>query len=105
MLLSPARPFPDFGDDAPAFAAGDEDDDVDGAGDEALRRRGARLHAKVFKPHQRIGRGIGVQRQEPAGMAGVPGLEHFKRCAIAHFADDDAIGAKPQCHLHQIAHG
>ena len=37
-------------------------------------------------------------------MARVPCLEHFERRAIAHFADNDAIGPKAQCHLHQVAH-
>ena len=38
-------------------------------------------------------------------MTCVPSFEDFERCAVAHFADDNAIRAKPERHLHKIAHG
>ena len=74
----------------------------------AIRRLGGVARASMQRSSrrsERVGGGIGVQRQKPAGMAGVPGFQHFERCAIAHFADDDAVGPKAQCHLHEIAHG
>ena len=37
-----------------------------------------------------------MQCGDPAGVAGVPGLEHVERFRTTHLADDDAIGAQTQ---------
>ena len=37
-----------------------------------------------------------MQRADPAGMAGAPGLEEIERLGAAHLADRDAVGPQPQ---------
>jgi hypothetical protein len=51
---------------------------------------------------QRADRGAGVDRPDPAGMAGPPGLEEVEGLGAAHVADRNAIGPAPQRRAHQI---
>ena len=39
--------------------------------------------------------GVSVQRGDPAGMAGIPGLEHLKGFRPPDFADNDPVRPEP----------
>ena len=94
----------DLRDSTLEAASGDEDDDVDGLGDEPARDRDHRLLDETLDPVERGDRTIGVDGGDAAGMARVPGLEHVERFGTADLADDDTIGAQAQRRADKIGH-
>ena len=89
--------------DAPASRrARDEHDETHRRGDQALRARRLRLKAEVFEAAHRILRRICMQREEPARMPGVPGLQHIERRPVPDLADNDPVGPQAQRDLYEI---
>ena len=54
---------------------------------------------------ERAQRTIGVDRCDPAGVAGVPGLQHVKRFGPANLAHDDPVGAQAKGRADEVGRG
>src|SRR5690606_16311183 len=98
----------DLHDAAAAVAeAADLHDHVDGARD--LLADG--LHGELDAGHEHhrleaghgVAGGVGVQRGQRPGVAGVHGLEHVERLATTALTDHDAVGPHAQGRAHQVA--
>ena len=87
----------------PAPGFDDADDEVDGFGDGALRRRGRCLGHEIFEADEAGARVIGVKGGDAARMAGVPGFQEIERFSASHLADKDTVGTKPQGGSEQAA--
>ena len=89
-------------DAAPAAGPAHEEDDVHGFRDQIVRRACRRFEGELFKAFERTMRGVGVQRRDPAGMAGVPGFQEIERFGPADFADNDAVRAQAKCRADEL---
>ena len=68
------------------------------AADLRHERAGRRVHDlldELAEPIEHRARVVGVDGGDAAWMARVPGLEEFQGRAVAHLADQDAVGTKP----------
>ena len=82
-------------DAAAELGLGDANDEVNGFGDGALRRRWRGFGNEVFEACQARTRIIGVKGCDAARMARVPGFQKIERLGSSHFTYEDAIGTKP----------
>jgi hypothetical protein len=57
---------------------------------------------QLLHPPERTDRAAGVDRPDPAGVAGPPGLEEIKRLGAAHFANRNPVRAKAKAGTDQI---
>src|SRR3546814_21127661 len=81
-----------------------EHDEVDGLGDQAPGNGDDIFRDELFDAVKRGPSAVGMDGRDPAGMPGIPGLEHVEGFAAPHFADDDAVGTETQGGAHQISH-
>ena len=83
-------------------APGDEDDQVDGLGDQTAWYGDDGFLDELLDAVEGGARRIGVNRGDAAGMAGVPCLQHVEGFRAPDFADDDAVGPEPQRRAYEI---
>ena len=91
-----------FGQATLGAPSGQNGDQVYGFCDQRARNCHHRLLDQLFEPPQCADRGPGVDRADPARMAGAPGLEQVQRFGAAHLADGDAIRPQPQRRAYEI---
>src|SRR5216683_3285587 len=92
-IRSKAGQLGDGFDAASRSATANEHDEIDRFRDEAPRHGDDGLLYELLQPINRRTRGVRVDRRKPAGMPGVPCLQHVERFRAADLADDDAIWA------------
>ena len=69
--------------------------ELDGLRDERARRGVHDLLDELAEPVEHRARVVRVDGGDAARVARVPGLEELEGRAVAHFADQDAVGPKP----------
>ena len=57
---------------------------------------------QLLHPPERTDRTSGMDRPDPARVAGAPGLEEVKRLGAAHFANRNPVWAKAKAGTDQI---
>jgi len=84
--------------DQPPFgaAARQDRDEIDGLRNEGAWHGDDRFLNELFESPQRANGGPGMDRADPARMAGAPGFQQIQRLGAADFAHRDAIGPQPQ---------
>ena len=80
----------------------EERHDVDRLNDQVARHGDDGLLHKLLQPQEPSRRRVGVHGGDAARVACVPGLEHVESFWAAHFADDDAVGSRPERRAHQV---
>ena len=95
-------PRREFGEPPSGPSRTEHGDHVDGLGDQRARHGDHGFLDELFEPAQRAERGAGVDRADPAGMAGAPGLQQIEGFRAAHLADRDAVGPQPQRRADEI---
>src|SRR5262245_22773591 len=80
----------------------DEDDEIDRFGDEPARDGCDGLLDQSLNPVERSTRRVGVYCCNPAGVAGVPGLQHIEGFGSPHLADDDAVGTQAKRGTYEV---
>ena len=91
-----------FGPRARGAATGEHGDDVDRLGDEGAGHGDHGFLDQLLQAAERAERRAGVQRPDPAGVAGAPGLQKAQRLRAPDLADGDAVGAKPERGADQV---
>src|SRR3546814_7696574 len=67
---------------------------VDGLGDQGARDGDDSFLDQLLHPPERTDGASGVDRPNPARVAGAPSLEEIKRLGAAHFANRNPVRAK-----------
>ena len=91
-----------FGQTPPGAIAHQHGNEVDGLGDQGARDGDDRFLDQLLHPPKSADGASGVDRPDPAGVAGAPGLEEIKRLGAAHFANRNPVRAKAKTGTDQI---
>src|SRR3546814_9572815 len=91
-----------FGKASPGAIAHQHGDEVDGLGDQGARDGDDSFLDQLLHPPERTDGASGVDRPNPARVAGAPSLEEIKRLGAAHFANRNPVRAKAKAGTDQI---
>ena len=95
----------ELGQAALGAAAVQHGDDVDRLGDQRARHARHGFEDQLLEPVERRAGGAGMDRANPAGMAGTPGFEQIEGLGPADLADRNSVGAQSQARTDEIAEG